>query len=126
VFEKLPTNCFIVESSAPIQNDSYGIQSKPNPPETKEEPEEDQDDDDEEEEDFNEDEEEETPSELLLFFISTLSSYVFIQRQEQMKVVAMYVNIVHYSFVISHMIQQKMNYQIFYHPMDNVVLYPVV
>ncbi len=79
MFEKLPTNCFIVESSAPIQNDSYGIQSKPNPPEIKEEPEEDQ-DDDEEEEDFNEDEEEETPSELLLFFISILSSYVFIQR----------------------------------------------
>ncbi|CAF1028849.1 unnamed protein product [Adineta steineri] len=62
VYQKMQTKA----SSAPVRNNSYGIQSEPNPPEIEEEPEDEhqddddeEDDDDDDEEDLNDDEEEE-------------------------------------------------------------------
>jgi len=60
---------FILESSVPIRQDSYGIQSNPNPPEIKEEPIEME----QEEEEKEEEEEETPPPSELSFFFSTLS-----------------------------------------------------
>jgi hypothetical protein len=60
-----------------------------------------------EEEVEEKEEEEETPSEFS-FFISNIILFIFIQNQEPMKVVVMYVNIVHYLFVTSHLILLKM------------------
>jgi hypothetical protein len=61
----------------------------------------------EQDEEEVEKEEEETPSEFS-FFISNIILFIFIQNQEPMKVVVMYVNIVHYLSVTSHLILQKM------------------
>ncbi len=59
---------FTLESSAPppVQQDTYGIQSNPDPPEMKEEPVETKEEVEDDEEDEDE-EEEETPSKLSFF-----------------------------------------------------------
>jgi hypothetical protein len=117
----------LAKPAPPVRTDSYGIHSNPVPVKKEEESEH------EEEEDAIEDDDEEggsldseeAPSKLS-FFIFSLSYSSFVQTREQMKVVVMFVNIVHYSYVMSHLMQLKKNYQKYYQLIVNVVLYLVV
>jgi hypothetical protein len=117
----------LAKPAPPVRTDSYGIHSNPVPVKKEEESEH------EEEEDAIEDDDEEggsldseeAPSKLS-FFIFSLSYSSFVQTREQMKVVVMFVNIVHYSYVMSHLMQPKKNYQKYYQLIVNVVLYLVV
>ena len=87
-----------------------------------EDEEDDEDDEDEDEENDDDDEEE---SSMFLFFLFLFHYSIIFQRLIRKKAVVMFVNIVHYSFVMFHLMQLNKMYQMFFLPMVYVVLFPV-